>query len=1060
MALAGTALFAGMIPVTALGLPGNPPVVKHPVQQSDLSGNKLWAVSTPKRFVPTDRNSIGLAKASDAAFTLPFNDNFSDGDATRERYTVIDVDGDGSGDGNSVKNRWFWKEDESLIQFCTDNNAPGNDWLITPAIHLDGKNIYNLEIVVNMGAPSNLKLTVGTSTDPATHREIMDLNGIEGNWQTAYKHDFSVGEEGDYYIGFYNYSGKDSFYFNLFSISVTAGISSLIPEAPGDFTAVAGEKGLLETNLSMTVPKALANGTPLTDELDLVIERNEERIYEAKAVPGSLLEWTDKTPSNGENTYKVYALYDGAVGLTAEKTLWVGTDIPKAPSLTEIKTTDRNMKVRIEWTAVNSGMHDDVYFNPDNITYAVYRGYSSKEMSPIAVGLKDNVYVDSEIASELGTRQDSYFYAVAACNEAGATNSSAEIIAVGKPYEVPQHESFAYGQLELSPWLTDPISGSFSWECIHDENGGVASQDGDNGLTRFYAVWGGDTDSRLKSPVFDLSTADKPMLSFYMFHWEESSVAADYGATRLVVEVSRDGGPFEAIADPLLAGYSQYGWVEHRFSLEDFKDAETVQFGFRGQTDNSWMYYYIDNIRVEECLTNDIAIEDFYGPSTMSIDEQAVFTLKYLNRGTEKAENYSINLYRDDKLVASYDGETLEPGESKYVGLGFTMNAAQVFDLNEFRAEISYSADENTDNNVSSTVNPTKKSSKYPRVTDLTGEVTDGKAALSWSAPELPGLGSIVDGAEDYDPFATEGFGDWTTYDGDGLTTGYYTDLPEWPGRGGRQAFSVWAPYELDGFGDDGYHGYLIPYAGQKCFIAWLVNEWNDFDTPPVNDDYLISPEVTGGTEVSMMVSCINSTDTEETYELMYSTTGTSVDDFTLIEKRVAQHEWEKVTFTLPDDARFFCIRYTGSDQMGLMVDDISYVPVAASLKVLGYNVFRNGEKINDALVEDTEFTDSTMPEGESAYRVAVVYDKGTSNASRGLKLEKTGIGQTVNDGCTIEARDGVVSIDAAQPTAVSIYGIDGKTVVNTTVNGHVSFNLPGGFYLIRAGEKTVKVAL
>ncbi len=53
------------------------------------------------------------------AFTLPFSDNFADGDATRERYTVIDVDNDGYGDGNSVKNCWFWKEDESLIQLPT-----------------------------------------------------------------------------------------------------------------------------------------------------------------------------------------------------------------------------------------------------------------------------------------------------------------------------------------------------------------------------------------------------------------------------------------------------------------------------------------------------------------------------------------------------------------------------------------------------------------------------------------------------------------------------------------------------------------------------------------------------------------------------------------------------------------------------------------------------------------------------------------------------------------------------------------------------------------------------
>ncbi len=68
-----------------------------------------------------------------------------------------------------------------------------------------------------MGAPSNLRVTIGTSTDPATHHEIMDLKDINESWMTPYKCDFSVKEEGDYYVGLYNYSTKESFYFNLFS---------------------------------------------------------------------------------------------------------------------------------------------------------------------------------------------------------------------------------------------------------------------------------------------------------------------------------------------------------------------------------------------------------------------------------------------------------------------------------------------------------------------------------------------------------------------------------------------------------------------------------------------------------------------------------------------------------------------------------------------------------------------------------------------------------------------------------------------------------------------------
>ena len=299
---------------------------RHPAPYHNRAANHaLPTQSVPGIFKPQSANGSRKAMQKTVeAFTLPFSDNFADGDATRERYTVIDVDNDGYGDGNSVKNCWFWKEDESLIQFCTDNTAPGNDWLISPPLHLDGKNIYNLEIAVNMGAPSNLRVTIGTSTDPATHHEIMDLKDINESWMTPYKCDFSVKEEGDYYVGLYNYSTKESFYFNLFSLNVTAGMSSLVPEAPAKLAVVAGAAGTMKAELSCIVPSSLANGAPITDDINMVISRNGNNVHEEKATPGSEFRWTDKSPAPGENTYTVMAKYGDADGITAEKTVWVG----------------------------------------------------------------------------------------------------------------------------------------------------------------------------------------------------------------------------------------------------------------------------------------------------------------------------------------------------------------------------------------------------------------------------------------------------------------------------------------------------------------------------------------------------------------------------------------------------------------------------------------------------------------------------------------------------------------------------------------------------------------
>ncbi len=996
-------------------------------------------------------------------FELPFNDDFADGDATRANYTFIDVDNDGVENGaSSVMNKWFWKEDEKLVQHCVDG-APGNDWLITPAIHLDGKTLYKLTFNLNTGDYSNLRVTLGTSTDPADHHEILDLNNIYSNWPEAYSTDFAVEGEGNYYIGFYNYSSANSWYFNLFSISIEAGLNAMAPEAPSTISVVPDAEGAIGATIKFTTPEKLINGTPITEPVDITIYRDGSIINTLTCEPGKEESWHDDSPSAGTNKYSVTGTLNGEEGPATETEAWVGIDKPKAPVLTSLSTTAKNMNVVIEWEKVTEGLQG-AYFNPEEVTYTVFRGYSHEEMMPIADGLRETTFTDTKIGNILNGRQDAYYYGVAAKVNDYATASTAKIIAVGKPLEFPKKESFINGRLQLNPWLTDPISGSFSWECVNGESG-INGQDHDNGMSKFYSYyggWGEDTDSRLKSPIFTLDGTENPMISLWMFHWLDSTVEADGGATKLIVEISVDGGEWQPLGEPLLAGYPVYGWVEHQYLLNEYKNAETVQFGLRGQTNNDWMYFYIDNLRFEEQPQHDLTLTDFYGTSEAGFGDTGEYEVFYYNRGSKTAENYTIELYNGDKLVASEAGEALVHGETGSTTFKFEFNATNA-GVNTFKAVVNYTDDEYTDNNQSVKVTTDVAQSFYPEATGLTGDIDANRhVTLSWSAPVLPDRDApVTDGAEDYEPWIINNFGEWLSIDNDRKGSGCYVDLPKWPNCETNQAFIIWSPNNL---GSEIIELYptLAPYSGNQCFLAWMANvfDWDAGD--PVNDDYLVSPEVAPGTKVSFMVKGISSEDAEETYEVMYSSTDRRTESFTSIYSSKATKEWTNIEVELPSDARYFCIHYTASFQVGLMVDDIQYVPVTGSLEIKGYDVFRNGHKLNESPVAETTFTDNDVPEGDNQYSVAVIYDRGTSNACKAITISNTGgiYAPEATGTCDIYASQGRLTISADSTVAVTVYRMDGTTVLNESVTGTRTIELPRGIYIVKAGETVRKLVI
>lgn len=1037
------------------------PGTNAPVRQaSDNEGpSRLQPAATSSRGISMTRAEDGEAPV----FELPFFDNFVDGDATKANYTFLDLDGDGITYGeSSVTNCWFWKADESLIQYCVDQNepVPGNDWLMTPGIRLDGKTTYKLTIMINMGRASNLRVTVGKSVDPADHTtEILDLKNITcSGWFDIYSGEFTVDGEGIYYIGFYNYTSESGFYFNLFQINLEAGESTDIAEAPADFTAKADESGEHKAYLSFTAPARNLDGSQLPDDLPIEIKRDDKVISALTAAPGQEIQYTDESALPGAHTYSAYAVVDGKQGRVAASDIWIGQDLPSAPVMTKLVTVNGNMDVHLEWTAVTEGKNG-YYFDPSSVTYTVYRGENRNAMIAIATGLTELEYTDTDLSWALGDRQEAYYYGVSAENSTGETLSMADILSVGKPYPLPAYDSFADGRLALDPWLTDPISGSFSWEVVTTSGSGMGAHDNDNGLLRFYDPYGGwdTTDSRLVSPVFTLAGTEHPILSFWMYHWQDASVAYE-SSTKMIPEIRVDNGEWIQLCDPLLAATPDWGWIEHKLALDEYKDAETVQFGFRGLTDVNWMYFFFDQIAIEDQPAHDLQLTAFYGAEEGSIDEALAYRIDYYNHGSETAEDYLIEIIADGEVVWSTYGDAIEPGKSGSVVATHSFNAAETGD-HMLTARIVYDADANPDNNESSPVMVGVRRSFFPMVKDLTGYTDEsGAAVLTWQAPFIPDPdATVTDGAEDYESWLITGIGDWITVDRDGQGSGYYLELPhKWPNCEANQAFIVWEPDQemLDVIPS------LAPYSGNKCFVSWLANV-SDFWSDPVNDDWLISPEVVGGTTVKFMVKGIGSYDCDETYEVLVSRQGRGVDEFELLQSGVASSSWECVSVDLPEDAHYFAIRYTASFQNGLMIDDIEYTPITGLLELKGYEVFRNAVKISDGLVTDLTFTDTDAKKGSNYYSVSAVYDRGSSNACDPVNVITTGIGHnTVNDDMSVSVTGDKLTVTVAGIIDVKVYGTDGTVYFSGKVEGSRTIALQHGIYLVKGADNVIKVIL
>lgn len=170
------------------------------------------------------------------------------------------------------------------------------------------------------------------------------------------------------------------------------------------------------------------------------------------------------------------------------------------------------------------------------------------------------------------------------------------------------------------------------------------------------------------------------------------------------------------------------------------------------------------------------------------------------------------------------------------------------------------------------------------------------------------------------------------------------------------------------------------------------------------NDDWAISPELNGKAQtISLMAASFSDGGYYhyyESFEVLYSTTGTNVSDFTRVGEEIEEvpEAWTKYTFDLPEGAKYFAIHCTSKDKYVFMVDDVTFCPkpqVEAD-SFAGYNIYRNGSRLNESPVKETTYTDAMVDKGDYTYVVTAVFgdeESNISNLATALVTEPLGSG-------------------------------------------------------------------
>lgn len=227
-------------------------------------------------------------------------------------------------------------------------------------------------------------------------------------------------------------------------------------------------------------------------------------------------------------------------------------------------------------------------------------------------------------------------------------------------------------------------------------------------------------------------------------------------------------------------------------------------------------------------------------------------------------------------------------------------------------------------------------------------------------------------------------------------------------------------------------------------------------------DDWAISPELYGGAQVVSFYAKNLQSNMPEQVELWYSTGSIEPNDFVKVKTwSLSNSEYTQYSAFIPEGAKRVAIRHNYQGGI-LQVDDITIRRAGdekESITLKGYNVYRDGELVNENLVTELRYVDKNVEEGDHEYAVNAIYEQGESNAAF-ITAHSSTVGSIVENGVAVYGGYGTIEVVNAADMAVSVATIDGTLLYNGNGSDNLSLRAEAGIYLVKVGDKAYKVTV
>lgn len=902
--------------------------------------------------------------------------------------------------------------------------GPADDWLVTRAIRLEKGKYYCISLDAALFhddavSPQVFEVKCGMYNDaegldetviPRTEVTSTNFDHVHGWFKPEYDGLYYVGVHGisPLYQGYYNYLMIDN-------ISVDAPRQGGVPAGVRDVVMTNDSNGTAKVEITFTAPDRDIAGNKLTTIDKITVYRGETVAKEfSNVAAGETMTFVDDPVDVDTYRYKFVPSNAEGVGEEEYVTHTVGLARPTSPVVTSFEDLGRG-RVKLTWTAPTVDVNGNK-INPDILTYTIYEEDENGQFK-VADGVKGTEY-EYIIGIGEGMQRLSMCMVSANMNAWESELAPTAYLCLGDAYTMPHYNSFTlrdYYEYVLEQRNDEGVI----WRML-DDHSDPNAQDGDNG---YVAMIGNSYNQRgcLMSGKIDLSGVTNPVLSFYTFVYDED----ENDINIIVADV--ETGKEEVVANVQLKDFDRIGWRRVTVPINGYND-RVVRIGLEGHI-VSHGYIPVDNLRLDEMAGVDLAVTLSDYPRNAALGQTMSFTAVVENFGTETTSDYTVSLLRDGKVVSTADGVAVESLKEVSVEL-FDKFGPDSEETASYRVVVDNADDRDPDNNLSDEVDVAFRAPLHPVVTNLQAVESDGGVTLTWNEPDVANAvpDETVEDFESYAPYATN-VGDWTMVDVDGGYVGGFVGVPM-KVDGTQQAFWV--------MNTTGNFSFIPTTSGTNAIVAmYSMNESLNMSVP--SDDWLISPRLYGGRQtVTFNAASLREDYGLETIEVYYSTTGNDIDDFNLLMKNTeVPVDFTEFGINLPEGTNYFAIRYTSDNLFMLIIDDIAFIEAGEPrvLDLKGYNVYRNGEKLNESPVKERTHTVAKQDDKDS-YFVTAVYSQGESLASAKVTLGAAGI----------------TGIEADAEVEAEFF-----TVQGVKVDGN---SLPAGIYLRRAGNKVEKVVV